>query len=87
MISGSRGKNIYPSEVTAIGRDGLWIITNDTEYFIPFEKYPGFKKATVTEIYSMEEIAPGQLRWESLDEDIELEALDHPERFPLKYVS
>ena len=28
-------------------------------------------------------IAPGQLRWESLDIDVELEALSAPERYPL----
>ena len=33
----------------------------------------------------MEEIAPGQFRWESLDADIELEAMACPERFPLKF--
>ena len=34
----------------------------------------------------MEETAPGQFRWESLDVDIELEALARPEHFPLKFI-
>lgn len=87
MLSKRRGKDILASEVTAVGRDGFWIISGDREYFVPFSRYPAFKSATVAQIYDMREIAPGQLRWESLDEDIELEALQHPERFPLKFAA
>jgi hypothetical protein len=41
------GRNILGSEVTAVGRDGFWLITHDREYFIPFNSYPIFRKATV----------------------------------------
>jgi hypothetical protein len=84
MLSKKRGKNIFATEVTAVGRDGFWLISQDKEYFVPFSAYPGFRRATVAEIYEMQEIAPGQLRWESLDADIELDALENPERYPLK---
>jgi hypothetical protein len=87
MLSKKRGKNIYASEVTAVGRDGFWFINQDCEFFVPFNDYPAFRKATVEQIYSMEEIAPGQLRWESLDADIELDALENPERYPLKFAA
>lgn len=82
-----RGKHIYASEVTAVGRDGFWLISHDMEYFVPFRNYPVFRLATVEQIYGMEEIAPGQLRWEPLDADIELEALESPERYPLKFAA
>jgi len=85
MTSEMHGTNILGSEVTAVGRDGFWLIAHDLEYFIPFNSYPVFRKATVQEIFAMEEIAPGQFRWESLDADIALEALAYPERFPLKF--
>ena len=87
MLSKKRGKNIYASEVTAVGRDGFWLISRDQEFFVPFNCYPAFRQATVEQIYKMEEIAPGQLRWESLDADIELEALENPERYPLKFAA
>lgn len=86
MSSGLHGRNILDSEVTVVGRDGFWLIRDDREYFVPFSSYPLFRQATVEEIFRMEEIAPGQFRWESLDADIELEALTHPERFPLKFI-
>ena len=87
MNSGKRGKNICTSEVSAIGRDGFWIISNDQEFFVAFGNYPIFRKASVEQIYSMEEISLGQLRWEELDVDIEVAALEHPERFPLKFAA
>ncbi len=86
MSSRSHGKRISVSEVTGVGRDGFWLIHHDCEYFVSFGNYPVFRHATVEQIFEMEEIAPGQLRWESLDADIEVEALANPERFPLKYV-
>lgn len=85
MLSESPGRNICVSEVTAIGRDGFWLISNDREYFVPYADYPVFRRATVEQIYAMHEITPGQFHWEELDADIEIEALAHPERFPLKF--
>lgn len=87
MLSEPRGNSICASEVTAIGRDGFWLIHDDREFFVPYENYPVFRLATVEQIYSMQEIGPGQLYWESLDADIEVEALDHPEYFSLKFAA
>lgn len=81
----ARGKDILGSEVSAIGRDGFWLIYEGKEYYVPFEDYPIFKNATVEQIYSLAVIAPEHLRWESLDCDIEVEALEKPEEFPLVY--
>jgi hypothetical protein len=87
MLSKKRGKNICASEVSAVGRDGFWLISHDMEFFVPFRNYPAFRHATVEQIYCMEEIAPGQLRWEALDVDIELAALETPEHYPLKFAA
>lgn len=80
-----RGKTILGSEVTAIGREGFWLIYSGKEYYVPFDDYPVFKDATVEQIYSMTVIAPGHLRWDSLDCDMEVEALERPEDFPLVF--
>jgi hypothetical protein len=71
--------------VTGISRDGLWVLVEGREYFIAFSDYPVFAGATVQEIYEMKSIAPGQLRWEKLDCDIEVAALESPAGFPLIY--
>ncbi len=50
---------------------------------MPFADYPVFRSATIEQIFDVERIGPGQLHWQALDADIELDALDYPERYPL----
>jgi hypothetical protein len=63
----------------------LWVLAEDREHFVPFADYPAFLKASVAQIHEVEGISPGQLRWPELDIDIEIEALERPEAFPLRY--
>ena len=75
------------NEVTTITQHGFWIWLASTqrEFFVPFTDYPAFKSATVEQILAMQSLFPNQLYWEDLDIDIELEALVHPDNFPLSY--
>ena len=81
----TRGKSTSINEVTNICKDGFWLLYLGKEYYVPFKDYPIFKKAAIDEIYSMTETAPGYLRWAKLDCDIEVEALENPEGYPLIY--
>ena len=72
-------------EVTSVGRFGFWLIIDDREYFVPFVDYPAFRDATMIHIYDLARIAPDQLYWPALDIDIDLNALDRPEAFPLLF--
>lgn len=85
MKSGLRGTDISRNEITNISAQGFWLLVENQEYFIPFKDYPVFKGATIEQIFSIKQIAPGQLHWPLLDADVELEALEHPESFPLMY--
>ena len=80
------GKNMSTSEaqVTNIERDGFWLLTKEGEFFVSFEDYPEFQRSTVHQIHLFEQTFD-HFRWPELDVDIELEALKHPERFPLKF--
>ena len=49
-----------------------------------FEDYPIFQQSTVNLIHDFQQ-AFDHFRWPELDVDIELDALKHPERFPLKF--
>lgn len=75
------------SEVTTITAHGLWLCVDDREYFVPFADYPLFKQATVEQLLAVKRISPAQFYWEALDVDIELDALEHPEHFPLQFKS
>ena len=80
------GTSTLISSVTNIIESGFWIWIGEKEYFVPFSDYPSFKKATIDQILSMQIISPNQMRWEALDIDIELSALNNPEHFPLHFI-
>ena len=73
------------TEVTNISPFGIWILTNDKEYFINYKDYPVFETATVKQIADVTTDFAGNLHWEELDADIELESLENPDNYPLIY--
>lgn len=85
MNSKTSGTGISDCSITNINDLGIWILVEDSEYFIPFSDYPGFKDASVSRIFQVKFHSPSQLHWESLDIDIELDALKKPESFPLVF--
>ncbi len=85
MYSENFGKNILNSSITSVTSFGFWILCNDKEYFVSFADYPEFKNANVVSIFNVEQLSPNQLRWNELDIDIELDALENPSVFPLIY--
>jgi hypothetical protein len=84
-VSKRRGIAAFVCEVTNVAPGGFWLLVDDKEYHVPFSDYPVFQKATIEQICSLERQGPTQIHWPSLDADIELEALEYPERFPLKW--
>ena len=79
------GKGISEVEVTNISPHGIWLYVKPKEYFLPFEKFPWFKKATIDEILEVEIIHNHHLRWEKLDIDLDLDSLENPDDYPLVY--
>ncbi|MBN2148155.1 MAG: DUF2442 domain-containing protein [Anaerolineales bacterium] len=70
--------------ITNIECDGFWLLTGDSEFFVSFDEYPDFQNATVAQIHDF--LSSGDhFHWPALDIDIDLDALKHPDRFPLKY--
>jgi hypothetical protein len=81
-----RGKNISnKAEVQNISPYGIWLLVNDREYFLPFEEFPWFLKATIDQIYNLQFFHGNHLHWPELDVDVDLESLHHPEAYPLVY--
>jgi hypothetical protein len=80
------GKNTSASaEIQNISNQGIWILINGQEFFMPFKKFPWFLNATIQQIYNLEFFHGKHLHWPSLDVDIEVESLKHPDAYPLKY--
>ncbi len=85
MNSLKNGTCISDCSVTDINGLGMYVLVQDKEYFIPFREYPHLMKATISELANIAFLPPFQLRWNDLDIDIELQALEQPENFPLVF--
>lgn len=82
MNSKTLGESISQVEITNISKHGIWLYCNNKEMFMSFEDFPWFQDASIKEILDVKEITPGHFYWPQLDIDLELESIEHPERFP-----
>ncbi len=73
------------AEITNISPFGFWVLLDDEEFFIDFKLYPSFYNAKISEMNDFTIDAMGNFHWESLDVDIEKDAIEHPEKYPLVY--
>ncbi|MFQ5901148.1 MAG: DUF2442 domain-containing protein [Thermodesulfobacteriota bacterium] len=79
------GKSISEAEVLNISRHGFWLFVNEKEYFLPYNEYPWFKDAKVSDILNVTLLHESHLYWEELDIDLEVSSLDNLEQYPLIY--
>lgn len=84
MKSLRNGKNISTAEIQNISEFGIWMLINQTEYFLSFKDFPWFEKASIHQIYNFKFLHDRHLFWPDLDIDLALESLRFPEKFPLK---
>ncbi len=83
MRSETVGKITLNAEVTQIDKQGIWVLIGEKESFLSFENFPWFRNAPVSAIHNVELLNPRHLHWPDLDIDLEVESIEHPERFPL----
>lgn len=72
-------------EISNISPFGIWILLNDTEYFIDYNDYPYFQNASIRDISNVEVDFSKNLHWNNLDIDIEFDAIENPEKYQLMY--
>ena len=83
MKSAAPGSAISNVEVTNISPNGVWLLVDDRELFLPFSDFPWFREAPVAKVLEVERPSADHLYWPSLDVDLSIESIDHPDRFPL----
>ena len=83
MKSAPHGRPTSEVEVTNISSHGFWLLLGDRELFLPFEQFPWFQEAQVSQILNVELPGPEHLHWPDLDVDLCVESIERPERFPL----
>ena len=79
------GTNTSEIEVANIDSHGFWIYIKGKEYFLPYEEYPWFKDANISEIINVELLHEYHLYWPKLDVDLDVGSLKDPDQTPLIY--
>jgi hypothetical protein len=72
------------TEVTHVSSHGVWLLADGQELFLAYDDFPWFKDAPIGKVLNVEQVASGHFRWPDLDIDIDIESIDHPEKYPLK---
>ena len=77
------GKTSLTCEIANISPFGVWVLVRNKEYFLDHKRYPWFKGASVEDVLYVQSPRVGHLRWPTLDVELHVDSLEHPERFPL----
>ena len=85
MKSVKRGSNTSVAEVVHVSAHGFWLFfaPQNRELFLPFRSFPWFANATIRELSTIEVERGHIVRWPELDVDLDIERIEHPERYPL----
>ncbi len=70
-------------EVTNVSQHGFWILLENEELFLSFEKFPWFKNATIEQLIAVERPTENHLYWPQLDIDLSVGSIRDPGAFPL----
>ena len=83
MTSEMPGTGTSRIEVTNVSCHGFWLWLDGEEAFLPFDRFPWFRDASIREIAAVEWPSPNDLYWPALDVDLAFESVRHPDRYPL----
>jgi hypothetical protein len=64
---------------------GIWLYVKEKEYFLSYQDYPYFKSQILNSIQNVQLLHGFHLFWPDLDVDLEIDNLENPEKYPLKY--
>lgn len=83
MKSARRGADTSDVEVTNVSPYGFWLLLEGQELFVPFDRFPWFREASIGDLTHVERPAPHHLYWPDMDVDLAVESLRHPEKYSL----
>ena len=69
--------------VLMINAQGIMLSVQGNDYFISYNRMPSFKHARISAVLNVSMSGRSAIEWTSLDIDLEIESLKHPERYPL----
>ena len=83
MKSESIGGATSAVEVLNISPHGFWLLVREREFFLGFDLFPWFRQATVKQLCDVQLLHEDHLYWPELDVDLDLDRIQHPEKYPL----
>lgn len=83
MKSANVGIATSDVEVLNVSPHGFWLLAAGREHFLAYDDFPWFRNATIGQLFSVELHHGEHLYWPELDVDLNLDRIEHPERFPL----
>ena len=83
MKSAGPGPGTFRVEISDVTAEGFHLRLGDEKLNVSFSEFPWFRKATVAELSCVECLSLEHLYWPSLDVDLAVESIRHPEKFPL----
>jgi hypothetical protein len=83
-MKSSRRGNATSVSVENITPLGIWLFAEGKEYFLSYQDYPYFKDQVLSAIQDVQLLHGYHLYWPRLDVDLEIDNLEHPEKYPLR---
>ena len=71
------------SKVLMINDKGIMLSVKGNDYFISFNRIPWLKSASIADALNVKMSGRNAIEWPTLDVDLEIDSLKHPERYPL----
>ena len=69
--------------VLMINAQGIMLSVLGNDYFISYNRIPWMQDAPVRSVLNVQMSGNRAIEWPDLDVDLEIESLQHPERYPL----
>ena len=83
MKSGNIGIGTSGAEILNVSPHGFWILVGEKEYFLDFDHFPWFRRATLEQLFGVELLHGEHLYWADLDVDLDIDRIQQPEKYPL----
>ncbi len=69
--------------VLMINDKGLMLSVLGNDYFVSYNRLPWMRDARISDVLNVQMLGKTAIEWPALDIDLEIDSLQHPERYPL----
>lgn len=69
--------------VLMINAQGIMICVNGQDFFLSYNRIPWMRDASIKDVLNVQMCGNEAIEWPTLNVDLEIDSLRHPERYPL----